>query len=215
MTFSEQVWQENQDIIEKIMNMDFIQELYTGTLSDEQFFYYIEQDIHYLNDYARAMSFLAAKSENTEQLKFFLKITQSTFEEQVRVHQEYTTLAHYKETYLLTPAYRNYTHFNLHNASTKPIAIGYASLLPCPWLYVHIGEIFLQKTFVNAKYQYWFAANCAKEVQDSLKEQIKAFDVLAEQYPCYKEEMRKVFRTGLFLEYTFWEDAYNLQCEKV
>ena len=211
MTFCDQLWEENQDIIQKIVSMDFIQDMFDGSLSNEQFYYYIEQDIHYLNDYARANAYLMAKSENTEQLKFFLASADASFKEQERVHGHYTVQPDYSQKNTLTPAFKNYSNFILYNTATQSLPIGYASILACPWLYVYLGEHFSAKKFDNTKYQYWFEANCTIEVQEWLIEQKQYFETFAINFPSYREEMKKLFRDALFLEYEFWNDAYLLK----
>ncbi len=211
MNFCNQLWEENQDIIQKIVSMDFIQDMFEGSLADEKFYYYIEQDIHYLNDYARANAYLMAKSENTEQLKFFLESTDASFKEQERVHGHYTVQPAYSQKNTLTPAFKNYSNFILYNTASKALPVGYASIMACPWLYVYLGEYFSAKKFDNTKYQYWFEANCTIEVQDWLQKQKQYLENFAQDYPSYQEEMKKLFREALFLEYNFWNDAYLLK----
>lgn len=211
MSFCDMVWKENEDIITKIEEMDFIKEMHSGTLTDERFFYYIEQDIHYLNDFARANAFLLARSTGNNMLKLFLDAVLGSFKEQENVHQKYTTLGHFKEKGTLTPAYENYRNFLLHHTATSDFPIAYTSTIPCPWLYVHLGKKFSKKEFVNDKYKYWFVANCIPEVEEFLNKQLEILETLAKDYPIYKDDMRRVFRQALLFEYAFWSDAYNLE----
>ena len=211
MNFCNQLWEENQDIIRKIVSMDFIQEMFDGSLTDEKFYYYIEQDIHYLNDYARANAYLMAKSENTDQLKFFLESADASFKEQERVHGHYTVRPEYSQKNTLTPAFKNYSNFILYHTASKAIPVGYASIMACPWLYVYLGEHFSAKKFDNIKYQYWFEANCTSEVQEWLQKQKQYLESFAQDFPSYQEEMKQLFREALFLEYNFWNDAYLLK----
>jgi len=210
MSFCDMVWKENEDIITKIEEMDFIKEMHSGILTMERFFYYIEQDIHYLNDFARGNAFLLARSTDDNMLKLFLDSVLGSFKEQENVHQKYTTLAHFKKKNTFTPAYENYKNFILHHTATSDFPIAYTSTVPCPWLYVHLGKKFSKKEFVNNKYEYWFIANCLPEVEEFLNKQLSVLESLAKDYPIYQNDMRKVFRQALFLEYSFWSDAYNL-----
>ncbi|MDK2818785.1 MAG: hypothetical protein KFW21_04985 [Spirochaetota bacterium] len=211
MCFCNQLWIENQDIIQKIVSMDFLQDMFDGSLSDEKFYYYIEQDIHYLNDYAKANAYLMTKSENSEQLQFFLDSINASFEEQKRVHSHYTTQLVYSQKNTFTPAFKNYSVFILYHTASKSLPIGYASIMACPWLYVYLGEYFSAKKFNNNKYQYWFEANCTTEVQEWLSKQKKYLETFANNNPSYHKEMKKLFREALFLEYEFWNDAYLLK----
>ncbi|MEC8568960.1 MAG: thiaminase II, partial [Pseudomonadota bacterium] len=47
MTFSQDVWQRNQDLYQKILALPFNQELTAGTLNREVFCHYVIQDAHY------------------------------------------------------------------------------------------------------------------------------------------------------------------------
>ena len=214
MSFYDMVWKENEDIITKIEEMPFIQEMYSGVLTDERFFYYIEQDIHYLNDFARANAFLLARSVNNDMLKLFLDSVLGCFKEQENVHKKYTVLANFNATGHFTPAYENYRNFLLKHTSTSDLPIAYASTIPCPWLYVHLGKKFSEKEFVNNKYEYWFIANCLPEVEEFLNKQLRVLDKFAKDYPACQNDMKHVFRQALFLEYSFWNDAYNLTTTK-
>ncbi len=205
MSFCDQLWNENQDIIQKIANMDFIKEMYEGTLSDDVFHYYLEQDIDYLNDYAKASAYLLTKSQKVSHIKFFLELAQGTFAEQERVHESYDFIRTDKRT----PAYHNYSNFILSHTAMDTIGCGYASILACPWLYIYLGEVYTQKTFTNDKYLYWFEANCVPEIQEFLKQQKAIMEEFANDFPHEQPKMKKLFREAMFHEYEFWNDAHR------
>lgn len=210
MSFCNDLWEVNQDIVKKIEEMDFIQEMHRGVLSDERFFYYIEQDIHYLNDFARANAFLLARSTDKNMLHFFLAAVATTFKEQENIHQKYTQLEHYQEKNTITPAYENYKNFLLQHTSSSDFPIAFICTVACPWLYVYLGREFSEKEFINSKYKYWFEQNATFEVEEFVKKQLELLENIANNNPTYQEEMKKIFRRSLFLEYEFWSDAYQL-----
>lgn len=210
MSFCDVLLKENQDIIKGIERMPFITEMYNGTLSDERFFYYIEQDIHYLNDFARANAFLLTRSTNDNMISFFLDAIRGTFKEQENVHKKYTTLPNYEEKGTFTRAYKNYTKFLLHHTSTSYFPLGYISTVPCPWLYVHLGRKFSNKEFENDKYKYWFLINSSEEAEIFLSRQLELLENLAKEHPIQRNDMKALFREALLFEYAFWSDAYDL-----
>ncbi|MGL4677015.1 MAG: TenA family protein [Brevinema sp.] len=209
MRIYQQLWKDNQDIIDKIISMDFIQEMLSGQLSEERFYYYIEQDIYYLYDYIRAASFLAARSEDTAQLIFFHNLADSGFVELNKIHYQYIDSYQAKNTY--TPAYLNYRSFILSHTASESLAVAYTAILVCPWLYIFIGDTFASYNFANPKYQYWFEANAGSELQKFLVEAQELFEFLAQKQKNDLEEIKQVFRQALLFEYTFWQDAYELK----
>ena len=62
MTFSQDVWQRNHDLYQKILALPFNQELAKGTLDRKAFCHYVIQDAHYLLAYGRALAVAAAKA---------------------------------------------------------------------------------------------------------------------------------------------------------
>ena len=62
MTFSQEVWQRNLDLYQKILALPFNQELAAGTLDSKAFCHYVIQDAHYLLAYGRALAVAAAKA---------------------------------------------------------------------------------------------------------------------------------------------------------
>lgn len=65
-SFSQQLWKENSELAKQILVSPFIQGLKTGTLPKYKFDYYIQQDIIYIDTYARCFNILGAKSSNNK-----------------------------------------------------------------------------------------------------------------------------------------------------
>lgn len=209
MNFCQKLWSDNQDIITQIIDMPFVQEMYHGTLDKTIFHYYIEQDIHYLNNYTRCSAFLAGKSDTLYTLKLYLKIANLSFEEQKRIHEVYTKDPSYYEQNSETPALKNYSAFMFLLATTRPNAIAWAGMLPCPLLYIYLGKYFSERGLHDNDYRIWFEGNCHPEVVENVREQRELLNQYANYHPEYHAEMAKVFREALFFEYEFWDDVYN------
>ena len=60
MKWSEKAWQEILPIYNDIIQMPFITELANGTLDLEKFKYYMQQDAHYLEYFARTLAVFSA-----------------------------------------------------------------------------------------------------------------------------------------------------------
>ena len=68
MRFSEQIWQRNAELYQKILALPFNQELAAGTLSSEAFSHYVIQDAHYLEAYGRSLAVCAAKAFHSDDI---------------------------------------------------------------------------------------------------------------------------------------------------
>ncbi len=71
MKFTDILWNKNEDIYKKIINMPFNKELMDGSLDKNIFSYYIEQDSIYLKNYAKALAIIASKTDDNEIIKKF------------------------------------------------------------------------------------------------------------------------------------------------
>ncbi len=62
MLFSQELWQRNLNLYQKILDLPFNQELANGTLDKEAFCHYVIQDAQYLVAYGRVLAVAAAKA---------------------------------------------------------------------------------------------------------------------------------------------------------
>ncbi len=60
--FSQELWQRNLNLYQKILDLPFNQELANGTLDKEAFCHYVIQDAQYLVAYGRVLAVAAAKA---------------------------------------------------------------------------------------------------------------------------------------------------------
>lgn len=69
--------------------MPFNEELRLGTLSKQQFRYYIIQDTKYLEDYARVFALAAAKSTSSRDMAYLIKNVQGIVDHEQSMHASY------------------------------------------------------------------------------------------------------------------------------
>ena len=140
--FSAQVWQQIAPIREAIETMPFIRALADGTLPWRNFRFYLAQDAYYLRDYARCLARVAALAPDQDAQEFFANASAGALAAELSLHRSLLT-AHGEtlagvEVSPVTAAYVDHLH-RACTAGDYPEAI--AAVLPCFWLYQHIGEL--------------------------------------------------------------------------
>jgi thiaminase len=121
--------------------MPFIRALADGSLPWPNFLFYLAQDAHYLQEYARCLARVAALAPDQDAQEFFARASAGALEAELTLHA--SLLAAHGESLdgvEVSPVTAGYID-HLHRACAAgdyPEAI--AAVLPCFWLYQHIGE---------------------------------------------------------------------------
>ena len=211
MTLSDSALQQTRHLITAIKQHPFNQELMTGVLRRDKFAYYIEQDSIYLQSFARALALLAAKAPSAD-IQSFLKYSEQTFiAEQEMVHQFFNKEFNLTPTGKLSTATIGYTSYLLQVCLMAPFEVGFASVLPCFWVYLHVGLHIAQHASLDNPYIRWIETYSSDEFSSTVDEVMKRFDSYAlncsEQT---KTEMLDAFYKSTCFEWHFWNDAYQL-----
>ncbi|MGL5255284.1 MAG: hypothetical protein ACRC9L_09880 [Brevinema sp.] len=209
MTFSQSVERKNNDIITAIVTDPFVTKMVDGTLDKKFFDYYISQDISYLYVFSQAAAYCASKA-SAEDMSFFIGMQQAALEEIENINRYYAN----GDDFILTPgqttACLHYNHFVLSVAQQQPIEVAFAALYPCPWLYMHIGQLFGQNVKEGHPYKHWLESNGVPEYPVILKTYDALLNRYADQNPSLQEKMHEAARAAFFHERYFWQDAYTL-----
>ena len=135
MTFSQDVWQRNQDLYQKILALPFNQELAAGTLDRDVFCHYVIQDAHYLLAYGRALAVAAAKAYAADDVIQFSEAAKIAIIVERSLHndfmQEFDVSKIEFENTPLTLACHHYTSFLTATAWSESYPVILAALLPC------------------------------------------------------------------------------------
>jgi len=121
-----------------------------GTLAEANFRYYVVQDALYLRDFAHALRLLSERTDvPVEDYRRRIRAyTKDVEEAELDLHNGF-----FKEWNILVSADDNaeqmpncllYTSFMLRVVATRPFEEGLAVLVPCFWVYLHVGKRMLQ-----------------------------------------------------------------------
>jgi len=213
---TQQIWEENYPLYQKILALPFNQELLSGKLDEEVFRDFIIQDYHFLQYYKKVYGILLAKAPDEATSQFMVKIIKQIDEEIGSLHSVYI------EKYDITsqeltdptsyPSTEFYNDFLIKTATLEPFEVGFMATLPCHWVYYQIGADMKQiEKAQDNKYQAWIDEYGAETWENS---ETKEVVDLAEKYMQAatnenKLKMKSVFVTAMKLEYMFWDGVYN------
>ena len=213
MKWSEKVWSEALPVYNDIINMPFITELAAGTLDVEKFKYYLQQDAHYLEYFARALAIIAAKTREIDTMLDFIRFSEGAIVVERALHDSYFKDYNLQERAAMSPACHHYVHYLQSTVYMADNAIGMAAVLPCFWIYKKVGDHILSIANIeNNPYQNWIATYAGEEFGQLVDKAIAICDLAAEKATFEQQElMGEAFLNASRLEYLFWDSAYRLE----
>ncbi len=212
-TFSHDAWSNNLEIFEKIMKMPFNKELMDGTLSQSRFKHYMIQDAHYLEGFARALSFASAKGHNADHIVHFAGAAQTAIIVERSLHADFfVKFGVSKEEFEAaepTPVCEHYVSYLLRVAALEPFEVLLAALLPCFWIYREVGREIHERAADNNPYQAWIDTYAGEEFEKAVDSIISVVDDVArDASPRVLKAMHHAFTRATQLEWMFWDSAY-------
>ena len=159
MLFSQELWQRNLNLYQKILDLPFNQELANGTLDKEAFCHYVIQDAQYLVAYGRVLAVAAAKAFEADDIMQFSDAAKIAIVVERTLHdsfmQAFDISKQEFESTPLTLACHHYTSYLVATAWAESYPVVLASLLPCFWIYAEVGKDIVNNSAPNNPYQAW------------------------------------------------------------
>ena len=208
ISWSEEVWNESNSVVEKIKNHKFIQELMEGILNENIFKEYIIQDIMYCDIFNSCMKKLSEKIDIEEYNNKLLEFSKSKSSISMREF--------YKNKYGLIPDTKKnnvngkYTSLIIDSVENKSIQEGLSSMLACYWVYFDVGNYIHDNQIKNKdnKYQNWI---------DNYGKKVECYKNICDYYanldPSKKESMKNIFLQCVQYEYDFFNEVYETICK--
>ena len=146
MTSTKDFWEKAAPLIAVTEKHPFLVAMVDGTLNMENFRYYVVQDALYLNDFADALRILSKNEGITKADSDRLEAFAVGAEEaELALHNSF-----FKQWEISADGVEQMPHSLLYTSYMKRIvatrshAEGLAVLLPCFWVYAHVGEAMLK-----------------------------------------------------------------------
>jgi len=213
MKWSENAWKTIQPIYNKTLKLPFIKELMNGTLNEEKFIFYIQQDALYLSDFGKVLIGIASKLTKQKHIDTFIRFAGETIVVENILHESFMNKLENKKQLIASPSCLLYTSYLLRQLAISPVEVIVAAVLPCFWIYKEVGDYILEnQTKNNNPYQDWINTYAGEEFSLSVKKAIDICDELADN--CTREQqlqMTNAFIMCSKFEYMFWDSAYKME----
>lgn len=213
MKWSDKAWAEALPVYNDITAMPFIKELANGTLDVEKFKYYLQQDAHYLEYFARALAIIAAKTRDVDTMLDFIRFSEGAIVVERALHDSYFKEYNINQRVAMSPACHHYVHYLQSTVYMADSAVGMAAVLPCFWIYKKVGDYILSIQDKNDnKYQNWIDTYAGEEFSLLVDRAIAICNEVAENSTSAQRKlMTEAFMAASRLEYLFWDSAYRLE----
>ncbi|HLG51589.1 MAG TPA: thiaminase II [Chloroflexota bacterium] len=127
----------------RILEHPYLRELKAGTLPEETFRFYVQQDWLYLQEFTRAAAIIAGRCPDPAVMKFLLGWVQPLVDMEYHFHKKHAAqlgLDFDNITWTMNEANWAYTRHMLAAAHAGSTAEALAALLPCPCVYTYVGQ---------------------------------------------------------------------------
>jgi thiaminase/transcriptional activator TenA len=212
--FTRQLWGEITPIYDAILAHPFIRGLTDGTLARESFRYYVVQDALYLQEFARALSLIAAKAPDEAAIVMFNEHAAGAIQVESELHksffQEFGLSPDEVRATPLAPTNLAYTSYLTAVAYARPVHEVVATVLPCYWIYWEVGKALTRQGSPDALFQRWIMTYGADEFGAVVQAVLALTDRLAEPLPAAaRQAMVRHFVTTSRYEWLFWDMGYR------
>lgn len=227
---SARVWESVAETLVEIEALPFLSELLDGSLGARAFVNYILQDGIYLEGYARAMSVLAAKADSRAESRFWNTSAAEAITDEEAMQADLLADERFAEPAAALapegvavpgPTTLGYTSYLVATASTEPYEVGVAGVLPCFWVYAHMGKVLTARAAERAAagadieanpYAAWIRMYDSEEFDRAAAQAVAVYERLAAgATEEIRERMEVAFRRATVYELHFWARAGALE----
>lgn len=139
------LWDAAAPLIAVTEKHPFLVAMVDGTLNMESFRYYVVQDALYLADFADCLERLSSGTDNEEDAKRLEAFATGAEEAEMCLHNSFFTEWNISAKGVeQMPNCLLYTSYMKRIVATRCHAEGLAVLLPCFWVYMHVGKCMLK-----------------------------------------------------------------------
>lgn len=216
--FCAAAWAHTAELQDAIVRHPFNLALADGTLQRDRFAFYIVQDARYLFGFARALAAAAARAEDPADSAFLAGSAHGALAEERRLHAGYVEqlglTAEEMSGIETSPTCLAYTSYLRASAQSEPYPVAVAALLPCFWVYQHVGSTILEQTGDTSAHPYgrWIDTYADEEFATTVLGARDLTDRLAAAADeRTRERMLTAFVRCSEYEWLFWNSAWEKQ----
>uniref|UniRef100_A0A7S4I7B7 Thiaminase-2/PQQC domain-containing protein n=1 Tax=Odontella aurita TaxID=265563 RepID=A0A7S4I7B7_9STRA len=216
---SKTFWEAASDLIAVTEEHPFLVAMVDGSLDLEKFRYYVVQDALYLTDFAYCLRKLGSNAEIESDAKRLKELATGAEEAEMDLHRSFfkkwdidATGAESMPNTLL------YTSYMIRIVETGCHAEGLAVLLPCFWVYMHVGKCMLKlredlgdQVSRPEQFDAWIDMYSGEDFENEVRDYIAMVDAAVEKADdATIKKMEEHFIMSCKLEHMFWDQAQEL-----
>ena len=207
--------------LSKIVTHPFNVELCRGTLPAPKYRAFLEQDRLYLIGFAETLKRVAERLPNSRHQRLFHQLSEEAFKTQVNLHGKYF-LTHKTPNLFQPPPLSavkipvvfDYTAYLHTTAKNDPIEVAVGSLIPCFFIYSHLGRCMQSTINENNPYRRWIESYSSERFLLATQSIIQTIKELFDELPAADEEKTiAAFIKSTEFEMAFWDAIYGASYE--
>ena len=202
------LWAAGGETWRQILDLPFVRALGDGTLDEDLFAFYLDQDALYLRDYSRALATLSARADTAEAQVHWAAGAHEAIAAESQLHEGW--LANRARLGGPSPITMGYTNFLRASAAGDDYVVGAAAILPCYWLYEEVGAVLSSQNHADHPYAEWLSMyggeEFAADVARSLAEVERAFETAS---PAQRVRAAQTYLSACVYEREFFDQAHR------
>ena len=202
------LWAAGGETWHQILDLPFVRALGDGTLDEDLFAFYLDQDALYLRDYSRALATLSARADTAEAQVHWAAGAHEAIAAESQLHEGW--LANRARLGGPSPITMGYTNFLRASAAGDDYVVGAAAILPCYWLYEEVGAVLSSQNHADHPYAEWLSMyggeEFAADVARSLAEVERAFETAS---PAQRVRAAQAYLSACVYEREFFDQAHR------
>jgi thiaminase II len=211
--FTVQAWAAIAEWRQAVETMPFIRALGDGSLPVEAFGFYLAQDAAYLREFSRVLAAASTIAPDQRGQAFFAASANVAIEVESALHYEW--LADHpleSEDAEPSPVTVAYTNHLLAITASGAYPLVVAAVLPCYWLYAHIGEVIVAQAgdLSGHPYATWIGTYADEAFREAARTACELADeAAATADPALRQRMLAAFVRSSMHEYPFFEQGLD------
>jgi len=213
--FTVEAWERIAGWRDAVETMPFIRALADGTLPADAFANYLSQDAAYLVEFSRILARASQLAPDRPAQAFFAASAHTALEVESALHRDWLSANAGLSPEALgavepSPVTAAYTNHLLATGANGSYAETVAAVLPCYWLYAHIGDVLLRAAgdLSDHPYARWISTYADAGFQESTRLACGFADAAAAHVDAgTRERMLRAFEISSMHEYFFFDQG--------
>ncbi len=204
------LWNASADVDNNIMRMPFIQALGDGSLDEDLFDFYLNQDAEYLKRYSRALAACGAKAHDDKARVHWSSSSAGCIEAESELHRGWFKKTGQPMQPVCSPVTLAYVNHLLASTFGEDYVVAAASVLPCYWLYEEVGHVLAAALKPGNPYYDWIEMYSSEGFDACVRTAIECVeDAFEKASPEQRVRAAQAYMTSCVYEYDFFNQAHR------